>query len=117
MLQQLNAIKDHTETMTDGRSVVGGRIHYLDIAKGILIILLVFAHFKSAMAKMPFENEYFIFVHGWTNVFICFYMPAFFLISGYCSNFDKGFSKFITSVAKTLFLPVNHQSTVLSCRR
>lgn len=78
----------------------------MDIAKGILIILLVIAHFYSAQSRLPFKNEYFTYVTGWNSIFTCFYMPAFFVISGYCSNFSKDFRKFLYSLLKNLFLPL-----------
>lgn len=82
------------------------RIRYFDIAKGILIILLVFAHFRSAVGRLTYESPYFEYVYGWNNIFTCFYMPAFFLISGYCSNFKKPAKVFITSLLKSLLLPI-----------
>lgn len=82
------------------------RIRYFDIAKGILIILLVFAHFRSAVIRMPYESPYFEYVYGWNNIFTCFYMPAFFVISGYCSNFKKQASVFFKSLLKSLLLPI-----------
>lgn len=82
------------------------RIRYFDIAKGILIILLVFAHFRSAVIRMPYESPYFEYVYGWNNIFTCFYMPAFFVISGYCSNFKKTAKFFISSLLKSLLLPI-----------
>jgi fucose 4-O-acetylase-like acetyltransferase len=82
------------------------RIVYLDVAKGILILLLVFAHFRSAIARVPFESDYFSWVYEWNNIFTCFYMPAFFFISGYCSNFCKPPRVFFTSLTKNLLLPL-----------
>lgn len=82
------------------------RIRYFDVAKGILIILLVFAHFRSAVARMPYESPYFEWVYGWNNIFTCFYMPAFFMISGYCSNFKKPANIFFPSLLKSLLLPI-----------
>ena len=82
------------------------RIHYFDIAKGILIVLLVFAHFWSAKIRLPYENDYFHLVYGWNSIFTCFYMPAFFIISGYCSNFDKKNREFITNIFRSLILPL-----------
>lgn len=82
------------------------RIIYLDIAKGVLIVLLVFAHFRSALNKTDFENDYFKYVYGWNSIFTCFYMPAFFLISGYCSNFNKDLKTFLKSLFKSLVLPL-----------
>ena len=84
----------------------GGRINYLDITKGVLIILLVFAHFRTGVNRTSFENDYFKYVYGWNSIFTCFYMPAFFLISGYCSNFKKDLKIFIKSLFKNLVLPL-----------
>lgn len=82
------------------------RVAYFDVAKGILILLLVFAHFRSAVARVPFESEYFSWVYVWNRIFTCFYMPAFFFISGYCSNFKKSPRDFFVSLAKNLLLPL-----------
>ena len=81
------------------------RIAYFDIAKGILIILLVFAHFRSAAVRMPYDSPYFSMVYNWNCIFTCFYMPAFFIISGYCSNFSKPLRVFLKSLFKTLLIP------------
>lgn len=81
------------------------RIRYFDVAKGILIILLVFAHFRSAVNRLPYDSPYFEYVYGWNNIFTCFYMPAFFVISGYCSNFKKQAGVFSISLLKSLLLP------------
>lgn len=72
----------------------------------MLIILLVFAHFSSALNRTDFENDYFKYVYGWNSIFTCFYMPAFFLISGYCSNFKKDLTTFLKSLFKSLVLPL-----------
>lgn len=84
----------------------GQRIKYLDIAKGVLIILLVFAHFRSALYRTNFENDYFVYVYEWNSIFTCFYMPAFFLISGFCSNFKKDIKTFLNSLFKGLIIPL-----------
>lgn len=68
--------------------------------------MLVYAHFVSAQIRLPFENEYFKYVHGWNKIFTCFYMPAFFIISGYCSSLDKNIKSFLTSIGKSLIIPL-----------
>ena len=69
-------------------------------------MLLVFAHFRSAVNRIPYESHYFEMVYCWNNIFTCFYMPAFFIISGYCSNFNKPFGTFLISIVKTLLIPL-----------
>ncbi len=82
------------------------RISYFDIAKGVLILLLVFAHFRSAVIRIPYDSPYFEMVYGWNHIFTCFYMPAFFIISGFCSNFNKPFKEFLMSLIKKLLIPL-----------
>lgn len=69
-------------------------------------MLLVFAHFNSAVHRLPFDSEFFPIVSKMNKVFTVFYMPAFFIISGYCSNFNKKTSHFFKSMAKSLLVPL-----------
>ncbi len=82
------------------------RIKYIDISKGILIILLVFAHFRSVVNRMPYDSSYFEYVYSWNYIFTSFYMPAFFIISGFCSNFNKSVIVFFSSQIKSLIVPL-----------
>lgn len=66
----------------------------------------MFAHFRSALKRTDFENDFFVYVYGWNNIFTCFYMPAFFKISGYCSSFRKDIASFTKSLLKKLVLPL-----------
>lgn len=101
---RLNSIRVTTAGISGGGN--SHRISYLDVVKGALIILLVFAHFRSALNRTDFKNDYFEYVYGWNSIFTCFYMPAFFLISGYCSNFRKDPKTFLKSLLKSLVLPL-----------
>ncbi len=69
------------------------RYDYIDIAKGIGILMVVWAH---------------IMLTGWTHRFIyAFHMPLFFLLSGMLFKKEKysSFGKFIAHRAKRLFIP------------
>lgn len=69
------------------------RYEYLDIAKGLGILAVVWAH---------------ILVVGWSHRFIyAFHMPLFFFISGYLFNSAKypSFKAFISKRFKRLFIP------------
>ena len=70
-----------------------GRMNYIDVAKGIGIILVVFAH-------VNYTPEVLVFIYS-------FHMPLFFLISGML--FDKNkypdFISFFKRRIKTLFIP------------
>lgn len=82
------------------------RIHYFDIAKGVLILLLLVHHYGSARRRLEISNDdCFIIFNSWQVVFTAFFMQAFFIISGYCSNFNKPFKPFIISQTKQLIIP------------
>lgn len=69
------------------------RFDYLDLAKGIGILLVVWAH---------------ILITGWSHQIIyAFHMPLFFFISGMLFNKAKysSFRQFITARAKRLLVP------------
>lgn len=84
---------------------MGKRIHYLDIAKGILILLLLVHHYGSARRRLDVSNDYYILYNSWQVVFTAFFMQAFFIISGYCSNFNKPFKPFFKTQFKQLIIP------------
>lgn len=83
------------------------RIPYIDLAKGILIVFLILGHTVNAIRKSGVEtNEVLNGIHVfrlylWTS----FYMSAFFIITGYCSNFKKDFVTFFISNFKTIKVP------------
>ena len=82
------------------------RLHYIDIAKGLLIIFLCFHHFPQAMAICGMSMEYKEMLHdSWSIYYMVFFMQAFFLITGYCTNWQKEFKPFLISNVKMLLIP------------
>lgn len=76
------------------------RYLWLDIAKGIAIILMVLGH-----TSIPHELSNFI----WA-----FHMPLFFIASGYTTNWGKrSFMQFILHKTKTIILPFVIYSVIL----
>lgn len=66
------------------------RIPFIDIAKGIMIILLIFHHLPQvSKTLLGLENETLESLDGLKYIYCTFFMQAFFVITGYCSNFDK----------------------------
>ena len=65
------------------------RLEYLDIAKGIGILLVVWAH-----AKGPFQSHIYQ-----------FHMPFFFLISGYLYSSKKNFLEYLKGKICSLYIP------------
>lgn len=77
----------------------------IDIAKGILIILMLYNHTAvySFLAGMndPVAN----FIEDSKSLFTVFFMQSFFLITGYCTSFNRKFGSFLWRNVKTLVIP------------
>mgnify|MGYP000027435115 FL=1 len=70
----------------------GKRYEYIDIAKGVVIILMVLGH-----SSLPWYPQRWIF---------SFHMPFFFLISGLMTNWEKnGIREFVSKKVSTLLIP------------
>ena len=68
------------------------RVQWLDIAKGITILLMVLGH-----TSIPMKFSNFIF---------SFHMPLFFIASGWCSNWTKkSFGRYILAKTHSLLVP------------
>ncbi len=82
------------------------RLHWLDIAKGLLILMVVWGHFEL-MCRLCYgiSDPVVTWFDNVEKLWVCFFMPAFFFITGYCSNFKKLFLPFLTANIKTLLLP------------
>ena len=81
------------------------RIHYFDVAKGLLILLLLVSHYSSARRRLDVSNDLFSLFDSWQFIFRAFFMQAFFVISGYCSNFNKPFKPFFMAQIKQIMVP------------
>lgn len=81
------------------------RYHWVDVAKGLLIILLLVHHFSAAARRLNLNNDQFWFVSCWQIIYTCFFMQAFFFLSGYCSNFSHSAKTFFTKLLKQLIIP------------
>lgn len=82
------------------------RKDYLDIAKGLLMIIVIFHHIAFQAKMVGLENG----CIQWNFTFLPFYsawfMPAFFFITGYCTTFEKPFGPFILKNLTTLIWPM-----------
>lgn len=70
------------------------RINYIDIAKGFLILYLIVFHFRWGTMKAGINCNEFLYLLDYTKIISCFFMPAFFILSGYCSSFNTNFVNF-----------------------
>lgn len=77
------------------------RIEWIDIAKGIGMVLVMLGHMQIPYSS-PFNNEVYI-----QNVFLySFHVPLFMFLSGLCfSDKDIKFSEFLKKKFKSLIVP------------
>lgn len=84
---------------------MGNRVQYIDIAKGILILVVVFHHIPQVGNRLLMLNSDSLntFV-SWNWLYATFFMPSFFIITGYFSDFEKECKSFILQNFKSLIL-------------
>lgn len=82
------------------------RLHYIDVCKGLLIIMVILHHLtNNARWTFGITCETFDVIDHCNELYLCFFMQAFFLMSGYCSNFSEPFPQFLKKNSKQLLLP------------
>lgn len=79
------------------------RLHYIDIFKGICLIFVVVHHAPLALYGGFAESGTILWYVN--NFIIAFFMPAFFMATGYCSSFKKPFKQYLLKNVKTILLP------------
>ena len=84
--------------------IVKERKPWIDIAKGILILFVLLGH-VNYFAHDFAGTDSFKFVAASHIVFITWYMPAFFVVTGYCTNFEIPFADFLKKNLKSLIVP------------
>lgn len=84
------------------------RLDYLDVLKGILIIFVVYQHvFWLVGNNVPLQvdNIYSRLSDFSKFVFLPYYMPAFFIVTGFCSSFESDFVTFLKKNILTILWP------------
>ena len=82
------------------------RLKYIDIAKGILIFLVIIHHLPQLAIEYGISNDFLLLLDAFSNYYVAFFMPAFFIITGICTNFTKlSFGKFVQHQFATIMLP------------
>ena len=85
------------------------RIHYLDIMRGILILLVVLGHniytteYSTSEHLTDSISTSIGYLHG--RFIAPFFMAAFFMITGYVANFSKSLTEQVKRDFRTLILP------------
>lgn len=79
------------------------RLGYIDISKGIMILLVLLAHIPLVYASV--DHVVLDYLRKFTISYIPLLMPAFFVLTGYCSSFNKSFKEIFISSFRTIALP------------
>lgn len=83
------------------------RIEYFDVAKGILIILLLFHHYFCVVEAWGGQGyPEFSYLKQTQIIFVAFFMQCFFFISGYCSSLKKPWKDFLVSQIRQIVIPM-----------
>lgn len=80
------------------------RLHWVDIAKGILIILVVYGHLDF-FASFYADTHAYDFKSTTNFLFLPYYMPAFFILTGLCANYEAAVWPFVKRNLLTLIVP------------
>lgn len=81
------------------------RHHWADVAKGILILIVIFHHIPQVALSKGRDTAIWNGMNDIRYFYCCFFMAAFFLLTGFCSNFNKDFKTFFVNSLKSLILP------------
>ncbi len=84
---------------------MSGRVHWIDVAKGILIILMVINHIPNIANRCGVEMSYLRLYHIPAQIYTCFFMQAFFILSGFTTNFSKPQNKYLIGLIKGIIIP------------
>lgn len=78
------------------------RVHWVDIAKGLLMIIVVMSHMDEATSVDDSVGHA---LNSSEQIYNSFFMAAFFVITGLCSNFYKPWKEYIKSNFHSLIVP------------
>jgi len=82
------------------------RLDYVDVAKGLLILSVIWHHLPLDASKYGgISSPTLSFMDYANSFYVCFFMQAFFFITGYCSNFNKTIKEQIWRNFRTLIVP------------
>ena len=80
------------------------RIPWIDIAKGILILIVILHHMPQVADRLLNVDNLKLLEKS-SCLYLSYFMPAFFIITGLCTNFNKSFSSFFEKNFRQLIIP------------
>ena len=91
--------------MMDGLAIKKERLHWVDSAKGILIVLVAMVHITGRGEELAISCPAIDAIDPIAGL-LCFRMPAFFILAGFWGKYDMSFKDFLIRNAKGLLLPL-----------
>ena len=93
------------------------RIPYIDVAKGLLILIVILHHLPYVAVKVGAEDSFYYETFNYQFLYYTYFMPAFFLITGYCSKQSREFNlgNLVVKNLKTIILPAFTLGLLSSC--
>lgn len=93
------------------------RLHYIDVAKGLLILMVVWGHYELICRLCFGINDPTVnMLDSVESFWVSFFMPAFFFFTGYCTSFRKRFIPFFVQGVKILIVPaviINYTANII----
>ncbi len=83
----------------------GTRLQYIDIAKGILILFLLYGHSILYTRMLGYDDDSISLWNKLVPWYNAFFMPAFFIITGFCSSYTINFKEYLWKNIKSLLIP------------
>ena len=80
------------------------RLHYIDVFKGLLIVLVIIHHVPYVLGN-AIPEAHIIGIRWIQNYIIGFSMPAFFVATGRCANFQLPYLQYLWRNVKTILIP------------
>lgn len=81
------------------------RIAYIETIKGLLILCLLYGHYKVMAWDEGMSDIVLRVMNGTVGLYNCFFMQTFFIITGFCSSYNVSFFRFLLKNIKTLITP------------
>lgn len=78
------------------------RVRWVDIAKGLLMVIVVISHMDEAT---NIDDTVAHVLNSFESIYNSFFMGAFFVITGLCTNFYKPWKEYMKGCFKSLIIP------------
>lgn len=84
---------------------MNNRIEYIDTAKAILILCLLYGHYLLNARVQGVCDDTIVCMQRLVKLYAAFFMQSFFIITGFCSSFKTPFGAFLMKNVKTILIP------------